>query len=443
MNRPPASISGVMAPIVWALGLAMVIAWVSPGQADIVFERRPLVVASLPAGFRATCGTTADTQGHGEDDLIVGGMWTVGRAYRSAAIVIRADGDDLKMVARLFERTVRADSDGTIVDPIAQLCSVDIDNDGRDDVFAIGPPSSDDHSMARWNGGTFEEQKPPFPALYALTLAWLDYDGDGWVDLYVSGGEPIPDRPAAMLSVVGRLYRNRQGRFEKTDITFGDDIVNSAHALDLDGDGKPDLLLTAASTVVRQPRFTRIWLNRGGCFEQATLPVRGQDELLGLDQASVAAGDLDGDGKAEFVMAGHWGAFVAKSTITLVYRQGRERPAGRFCLDYDYQRMTQLPDLTGRFRLADLDGDGDVDILAAGRGRDFRFRIVCLENVGGSLRPVTTGPWKSKPDQPLGAAWGWIVIPWDVNGDGLLDVVAFPEGAKGRPTLLLNRSKAK
>ena len=50
-----------------------------------------------------------------------------------------------------------------------------------------------------------------------LGLAWLDYDNDGWMDLYVVQSGPLPPAPAAR-SRADRLYRNNgDGTF--TDVT--------------------------------------------------------------------------------------------------------------------------------------------------------------------------------------------------------------------------------
>ena len=68
-------------------------------------------------------------------------------------------------------------------------------------------------SLVHERGGTREHR---MPETIGSGLAWLDYDNDGWMDLYVVQGGPFP--PAGSAKARDRLYRNnRNGTF--TDVT--------------------------------------------------------------------------------------------------------------------------------------------------------------------------------------------------------------------------------
>ncbi len=127
------------------------------------------------------------------------------------------------------------------------------------------------------------------PETMGAGLAWLDYDGDGWQDLYVvqSGAYPADGGARA----ANRLFRNLgDGRF--VDVTAragaGDrGCGQGATAADLDGDGAVDLYVTNIGP-------DSVLLNRGdGRFHQAA-----GDLGLGLDGwwSSAALADADGDG---------------------------------------------------------------------------------------------------------------------------------------------------
>ncbi len=114
-------------------------------------------------------------------------------------------------------------------------------------------------------------------------VAWLDYDGDGWWDLYwvqsdrAAGGD--------------RLYRNLGGAgfapVAAPGESAGGEYGQGVAAADLDGDADTDLLITNDGA-------DRLYLNLGdGSFEDAT----GASGLESPGWSSSAAlGDADGDG---------------------------------------------------------------------------------------------------------------------------------------------------
>lgn len=77
--------------------------------------------------------------------------------------------------------------------------------------------------------------------------AWLDYDGDGLMDLYLVNGRPLPGFKAEK-PLSNALYRNNgDGTF--TDVTRAARVEGSAYGMgvaiaDFDNDGSPDIYLT-------------------------------------------------------------------------------------------------------------------------------------------------------------------------------------------------------
>ena len=114
--------------------------------------------------------------------------------------------------------------------------------------------------------------------------AFLDYDGDGWEDLYVTGGLR-PDR----------LYRNRgDGTFADVTSAAGLDPLGAVNTVgvtagDLDNDGDPDLFVTTAEGF----RNYLLRNNGDGTFTDVSeaAGIRGDDW-----STAVALGDIDGDG---------------------------------------------------------------------------------------------------------------------------------------------------
>ncbi len=143
---------------------------------------------------------------------------------------------------------------------------------------------------------TYDNGRSPIrqiPETTAGGVGLLDYDGDGWLDVYVvQGGVFPPDPPRP--NTGDRLFRNQgDGTFD--DVTERSGIARMkrgyGHGVtvgDIDNDGHPDLFIT-------RWRSYALYRNRGdGTFEDIT-----DRAGLGGDRdwpTSAAFADLDNDG---------------------------------------------------------------------------------------------------------------------------------------------------
>ncbi len=134
------------------------------------------------------------------------------------------------------------------------------------------------------------------PETMGSGIAWLDYDGDGWLDAYVVQSGPFP--PDGSAAAANRLFRNLgDGRFQDVtqssgsgDRGYGQGVV----AADVDGDGFTDLYLANYGA-------DRLLKNRGdGTFEDVT-----EDSGLGTGgwSSSAALADVDRDGDLDLYLA--------------------------------------------------------------------------------------------------------------------------------------------
>ena len=106
-------------------------------------------------------------------------------------------------------------------------------------------------------------------------LCWLDYDSDGWLDLFVVNSyTPCDtlewDDEAACRGAA--LFRNVGGRFEDVSRRAGADLPlrgNGCVAADLDLDGHTDLYVTSAGYNVPTDSYDALLWNEGdGTFTE-------------------------------------------------------------------------------------------------------------------------------------------------------------------------------
>ena len=201
----------------------------------------------------------------------------------------------------------------------------------------------------------------------------LDYDGDGWLDVYLVQGGPFPP-PAGARAQGDRLFRNRgDGTFEDVTRSSGISAMPGGYGHgvsvgDFDNDGHPDLFLTRWQSYA-------LYRNRGdGTFEDVT-------ERAGLAgnrdwPTSSAFADLDNDGDLDLYVC-HYGVWDTAHPLLC------KDPTGRMNISCDPRSIAALPDHlfrndNGRF----VDATAEAGIVDRdGRG----FGVVAADFDGDGL----------------------------------------------------------
>ncbi len=252
----------------------------------------------------------------------------------------------------------------------------DVNNDGHADLYLTnaGPNqlwiSTGDRTFRR-----SEENPEVADPRWSTSAAFLDFDRDGWLDLYVanyvryrpenhkgcldSAGAPEYCGPHSFPPETDRLFRNTgNGRFE--DVTESSGIGAEAGSGlgvvtgDFDGDGWVDIYV--GNDLMRN----LLWINQGdGTFRNEGLMSGTAVGALGKAEATmgVDAGDLDNDGDLDLFMT-----HLDGETNTLYLNAGD----GLF-LDHTARlglAEASRPATGFGTGMIDVDNDGWLDIVA-------------------------------------------------------------------------------
>src|SRR5919106_4258587 len=151
--------------------------------------------------------------------------------------------------------------------------------------------------------GAFRWDVSPDPvAAMGSGVCWLDYDGDGWLDLFVVNS--FAQDEAARWEAGGSLprsalFHNVQGRFVDVSASSDADLAvrgTGCVAADLDLDGRTDLYVTTAQA------GALLWNDGDGTFTEGA-EAAGAGALGWYAGAAVA--DVNADGWPDLFLAGY------------------------------------------------------------------------------------------------------------------------------------------
>jgi enediyne biosynthesis protein E4 len=215
----------------------------------------------------------------------------------------------------------------------------------------------------------------------ALGAVWLDYDADGWPDLFVAN-----DMAPNWL-----LRNNQDGTFSDRALPAGVAVGPSGvplagmgvAAADFAGQGREGLVVVNFSL---QPRS--YYLNSGnGCFQWAA----GWAGVGDPNQPYLAFGveglDYDLDGRVDIVMGnGHINQVPDPDTGQVTDRQRQQlfhnQGDGRLAEDQEAAGDLNRPRVSRGLAVGDYDNDGRPDVLVSGPGSPLSLFRNTLEKRG-------------------------------------------------------------
>jgi hypothetical protein len=269
-------------------------------------------------------------------------------------------------------------------------------------------------------------------------LAWLDYDRDGRLDLYLVNGShrltatAPPDREATSAA----LYRN-QGDGTFRDVTHEAGLWDwrwgmAAAVGDYDNDGDPDLYATHLTV-------NALWRNNGdGTFTDVAAEAGVDDDGPG---SGAAFGDVDADGFLDLYVA-NYSMLDPESPIPVVEELCVYRDVPVYCGpkglspapdrlfrnrgDGTFEEISELSGIAGvspRFSFdvlfLDLEGDGDQDIYVAA---DATPSLLFINDGAGRFTEQGLMAGVALSEAGIAQA-GMGLDAADYDGDGLQDIV--------------------
>ena len=291
-------------------------------------------------------------------------------------------------------RTFAGHGDGTF-DPFVSIDSApdlrdaivaDFNDDGHLDLAAAGLHNGRVSVHLGHGDGTFDPKLDSgLVGDFASAVTAADLTGDGVLDLAVSSGNDAQ---------VSLLVGDGDGTFTPVAPLLMPGGVADVGAIDLDGDGDRDLVVSMVSTGLR------VVFNAGG---GSFLAPAFAYPLPSFVNTRLVVADFDENGRDDVAIG------IGANDMVVVYRStglaggGTLVLAGTYITDRNPQQLS----------CADMDLDGDLDLIAANFD-DHDVRILRGEGDGGFR--TGTGPWPVGSDSVSVAAG-------DLNGDGRTDVV--------------------
>jgi len=256
----------------------------------------------------------------------------------------------------------------------------------------------------------------------ALSVAIADVNGDGKPDLLVAN---YYGRDDTSHGAVGVLLGNGDGTFQPA-IAFSSGSISglSLAVGDVNGDGKPDLVVSHRQDFVGDydGTITLLLGNGDGTFQSPVL-------FEGTGDTSVALKDVNGDGKLDIVatLSCSRGICNREGSVTVLLGNGD----GTFQQSMSYDSGGKGP---ASMALADLNGDGKLDLVVTNSYGASSVAGVLLGNGDGTFQHVVT--------HGLGGAGTTSIAVADVNGDGKADLLVINNNESTLGILLGNGNGA-
>jgi len=281
----------------------------------------------------------------------------------------------------------------------------DFNGDGTLDLFTANGLDTSTVALGRGDGSFQTAQLYPYPGnVQWQNIAVADFNGDGFPDVASQGP------PQGSNTTIGAVLDSSHGALAATPIyttvsTCANNYVYGIAAGDVNGDGKADLVAAMADATFAgcQNHTVAVLVGMGnGKFQAAKYYATGS---TGQEYQTYLV-DLNGDGKLDIVTSN------VDGTISVLLNKG----TGTFQAPKLITSITALSAYDNQLAFGDFNGDGKTDIALAPDSfvtNDTSVHVLPGNGNGTFGSPITT---------PIGL-YQYTLAAGDFNRDGNLDLI--------------------
>ena len=182
--------------------------------------------------------------------------------------------------------------------------------------------------LSKWRNVTGNPEKQVIIEAKGSGVCLLDFDDDGWLDLYLVNGSTMDAMAGKAPSPHAALFHNNHdGTF--TDVTASAGVANDRWGTgcvvgDYDNDGWPDLYVNNVGPSRlyhnnHNGKFTDVAVSAGVALDEGSIKET-------IDHTGATFGDYDGDGNLDLFVAGYLDIDLKDSLLS-----GSKKTAYNFC----------------------------------------------------------------------------------------------------------------
>jgi hypothetical protein len=366
------------------------------GNADGTFQSAPVFSSGV---FPDASAVAADLNGDGKLDLIIANLCASTKICASGGVgVLLGNGDGTFQSPAFY---------GAGAFTANSIVTADVNGDGKTDVVIAkqcvgGTCTTGTVGVLLGNGDGTLQNVIDYSSggQYAYSAAVADVNGDGKPDVLIAN--QCASSSSCGNGVLGVLLGNGDGTF-RSAVTYGTggQYAVSLAVADVNKDGKPDVIVGNYYTASGNSngRVGVLLGNGDGTFQPATTYSSG-----GIGDNSVTVADVNGDGKLDLIAGNQCGSTCSNGVIDVLLGNGDgtfQSPIASITpiINSDYFEPVVL---------ADFDGDGKLDLASAvsnflmlGNG-DGTFQAPLLLGAGGVGIAVGDFNRDGKPDLAVG-----------------------------------------